>query len=195
MRNNNRQVLPLSRLNQRRQQPLARNDLARVNEQYVGYMGQGDQQTDEVFEDESGRSFMLEPFTYSLDFTLTGGQAFSQVQTIQIQAEAEFILMQRQYEFFDSSAETATSVLSRLTPSGAKVQLTDSGSGRNLLNELTPIASLFGDGLLPYLLPTPKAFAASTVLRVNVDTGTNTLSANDTTLILTFSGMKIYYLD
>lgn len=165
------------------------------NDRLPGWSGQGVKDTNPVMYDEgSDMDYIPEPYSYSLIFDITGGATFNQTQNIQIQADAEFILLQTQYNFFLKDTPSP-SVLDRLLPLGANVQLTDSGSGRNLLNEAVPVPSIFGDGILPFILTTPKAFAAATVLRTTISTGSVSLNAADTTLVLVFTGEKRYYLN
>lgn len=187
----------MERLNKLKQLAMANGQpLPAVNAEYPGFVGQGALNTNPVAYDRTTktmREYIPEPFFYSLIFAIAGASPFSQTQNIQIQADAEFILMQTQYGFILDSAPSP-SVNDRLLPIGANVQLTDSGSGRNLLNEAVPLTTIFGDGLLPYIWGTPKAFAASTVLRCTIDTGTLSLNANATNLVLVFSGEKRFYL-
>lgn len=185
----------LTELMSTRQSPGVNNQVGPlVNNQLPGYVGQGVENGDPSRIDKStGRAYIPEPYTYSLTFDIVGAATFNQSQNIQIQSDAEFILLQTQYTFLLNS-DPSPSVLNRLLPQGASVQLNDSGSGRNLFNEAVSVPSVFGDGILPFIWQTPKAIAAASVLNVIVDTGATALNADDTTLLLVFSGEKRYYL-
>ena len=48
------------------------------------------------------------------------------------------------------------------------MQVTDSGSGRNLFESPVAVPSLFGTGELPFILPTPKLFSARSTITIAV---------------------------
>lgn len=74
----------------------------------------------------------------------------------------------------------------------ASVQINDSGSGRNLFSAPVPIPNVFGQGILPFILPIPRIFKARSnviVTVANIDPVT-ALEA----LHLSFIGTKIFQL-
>jgi len=161
------------------------------NAQYPAYYGQGDRDT-EVLVDEKGRKYTPEFFSYPITFNMLAATPFEGTGTIQIQSDADFIINQTEYSFIDDTVPNPT-VLARFLPSGLRVQLTDSGSARNLINAPVPIPTLFGDGLLPFILPTPKRIAASSVLTVTISSNGLDVLANASTLALVFTGVKRYF--
>jgi len=70
------------------------------------------------------------------------------------------------------------------------VQITDTGSGRQLYNNPTPLGNVAGTGPLPYRLIHPRFFARSTTIQINA---TNySAGTTYTNTFLTFIGFKIF---
>lgn len=108
-------------------------------------------------------------------------------QNIRIQADSDFLL-QKLTHFTDiggAAQEDQTRILPLVT-----VQVTDSGSGRNLMEGEVPIPGLFGDGTLPFILPTQKIFARQSIITVRV---TNYSAGTTYNLRLNFIGQKLFY--
>lgn len=63
----------------------------------------------------------------------------------------------------------------------------DTGSGRNLMNTAVPVASIFGTGQLPFILPRQRIFLANATVNVTL---TNFDVAADYDLYLSFIGEK-----
>jgi hypothetical protein len=173
----------LNQLMQTTQSPLPTNVGAHNNNMFVGWIGQGS--------DQFGK-YEAEPYHYTLEFDVTGGLAFTGSGNIQIQANAAFLLTETTYTLFDTTAGAVTRT-DELTAEPFGVQLTDSGSGRNITNGNAKVTNLFGTAQRPFYWTTPKYFAASSVLRIALTTGAVVPSANDLALTLTFSGEQRYY--
>lgn len=94
-------------------------------------------------------------FVYDIDFLAIapGGTANGQIQ---IQADADFEL-QKLTHFSDIAAAGETEG-SRVLPL-VTVQITDTGTGRQMFNAPVPIPAMFGDGRIPFILPTTKVFS------------------------------------
>lgn len=93
-------------------------------------------------------------FVYDIDFLAIAPGATSNGQ-IQIQADSDFEL-QKLTQFSDiavADQTESTRVLPLVT-----IQVTDTGTGRQMFNAPVPIAALFGDGRIPFILPTAKIF-------------------------------------
>jgi len=142
-----------------------------------------------VLEDEDGQ-YISEPFTYSVPFTAVTGLNPSFSGTIQIQADADFAVLQSTYDFALNTAATDTPA-AELKPN-MSVLLTDTGSGRQLMDRLVPINNLFGNAMLPYVWPVPKLFAASSTLQVQVACVNALMDFGGSvyTLTLSFQGEK-----
>lgn len=140
-------------------------------------------------QDDDGE-YVSEPFTYSIPFTAVTGLNPSFSGTIQIQADADFAILQSTFDFALNTAATDTPA-AELKPNMA-VLLTDTGSGRQLMDRLVPINNLFGTAMLPYVWPVPRLLAASSTLQVQVAC-VNALmdfGASVYTLTLSFHGEK-----
>lgn len=105
---------------------------------------------------------------------------------ITIEADADFIWMQGAYTA-DIAAAAFTSG-TRPIPL-VRLQLTDTGSGRQLSNGAVPIPNYFGTGELPNILTTPRFFARNSSIQLVY---TNFDAAVTYNLNLAFIGVKIY---
>lgn len=124
-------------------------------------------------------------YVYQEDF-LALADSTSATGSINIQADSDFILQKMTY-FADIAVAIQTDS-TRVVPL-ITLQIVDAGSGRNLLEAPAPISSLFGEGDLPFILPTPRVFFA----RSNVELTVANFSAGTTyNLRLSFIGYKAY---
>jgi len=131
-----------------------------------------------------------EPFVYTTRTTAGTPLAAGAVQQsiIQIQADADFKIMAAAYEA-DIAAATQTAA-TRVVPN-VTVLLTDTGNGRQLMDNPVVIPSLFGTGELPFIWPVPKIMAARSTLQVQF---TNFDAAAAYNVRLSFIGIKLYPL-
>ncbi len=113
---------------------------------------------------------------------------------IQIEADSSFILEKLTYH---TQAPAATALAANglglvaaqtIIPAVAIV-ITDTGSGRQLMQQPIPIPSLFGNGQLPFILPHPRLFMRNSTIQV---TFTNLDATNAYTVRLAFIGYKMY---
>ncbi len=74
------------------------------------------------------------------------------------------------------------------------VLLTNTGSGRRLLNQAVAVPSTFGTGTLPFVLPTPQFLSPSSALQVQISSAAD-FGAESHCLQLNFIGEKRYYLN
>lgn len=124
-------------------------------------------------------------YVYQEDFAALAAGATAS-GNIQIQADSDFAVQKLTY-FADIAAagQTAdTRVIPLIT-----AQVIDTGSGRNLFESALPVPSVFGTGELPFILPTPKIFAARSTVTINI---ANFDAANTYNLRLSFIGYKIF---
>lgn len=157
------------------------------------HIGDQGQYRDQVFVDENGRTYKPVFFSYPLTFDIPAGSAFVGQSQIQIQADADFNITQMQYNFVVDGTPVTTPT-TRPIPSALDVQLTDGGSNATLINAPVPVPTLFGDGLLPFILPQSKTLPASSTFQVNLNSNGITLDpANDSVLTLVFTGEKRYF--
>ena len=132
------------------------------------------------------RQYTEDFFVYAVEFeNLTAGSTAE--GNIQIQADSDFI--------WKLGAYFALNVTGGLDPTldtypvpPVSVQITDSGSGRNLFNTALPINQVFGSGSLPFVLPTERIFRA----RSNVQFAVSNERVDDYTFTLSLIGSKIF---
>lgn len=105
---------------------------------------------------------------------------------INIEADSDFILQKLTYEA--DIAGAAFTANTRPIPN-VNVQLIDSGSGRQLMQNPLPIPSIFGTGELPFILSNPRFFAKNSTIQVAY---TNFDALIGYSIRLSFIGYKIY---
>ena len=105
---------------------------------------------------------------------------------INIEADSDFILQKFTYQAdIAAAAYTAdTTPIPLIT-----IQLIDSGSGRQLMQNPIPVSSFMGNGQLPFILPNPRKFLRNSTIQVAF---TNFDAAVTYNLRLAFIGYKIY---
>jgi hypothetical protein len=116
-------------------------------------------------------------FVYFADVTFT---AVNQrvPATINVQADADFILVKIMSTSTDSPLDAQ---------GGALMQITDQGSQRNLFDNQVPLASVTGSGQRPFILPWVHRFPRQGSIGLDLtNTGTNT-----NRIRLTFAGFKV----
>jgi hypothetical protein len=69
------------------------------------------------------------------------------------------------------------------------ILITDTSSGRALMNQPAPLSSLFGTGQLPFILPTSKLFQSRGSVQVSI---TNLSTTVYTNIYLSFIGTKLF---
>lgn len=103
-------------------------------------------------------------FIYGIPATTIAAGA-STSTAIQIQADAAFEL--QKMAMFTDIALAAQTESTRVLPL-VTIQLTDTGSGRALFSVPVPIPAIFGDGRIPFILPTSKLFVANSAIQVDL---------------------------
>ncbi len=129
-------------------------------------------------------------YVYEEDFTTGTNNAVAAGATatgnINIQADSDFVLQKLTY-FADISAAVQTDS-SRVIPL-MTAQIKDTGSGRDLFEVALPVSNVFGTGVLPFILPTPKLFLARSTIAITV---TNFSASTTYNLRLSFIGYKVF---
>ena len=94
--------------------------------------------------------------------TLTAGS--TQTASFTIDADADFYTTKLTYE-----ADIAGAAVTNNTypVPNVRVQIQDNGSGRNLFANATHVASIAGDGQLPYILDSSRRFSAKSTINVS----------------------------
>lgn len=124
-------------------------------------------------------------FIYQLAFSGLAA-ANSATDSFTIQADSDFRWEKATY-FADIAAAGQTDS-SRVVPL-VTVLVTDTGSGRQLMDGAVPIPVLFGTGQIPFILHHPKVFGARATVSVTL---TNFDAAQTYNIRLAFIGTKIF---
>jgi hypothetical protein len=69
------------------------------------------------------------------------------------------------------------------------LQITDTGSGRQLFNQAQPLSALFGNGQLPFILPQPRGFMPNSNVSLQLS---NFSAATTYTVRLALIGTKVF---
>ncbi len=126
-------------------------------------------------------------YVYEEDFSaLTSGA--TALGSINIQADSDFVVQKLTY--FADIAAGAQLDSTRIIPL-VSIQITDSGSGRNLMEAPVALSNIFGTGELPFILPQPKLFLARSTISISV---TNFDAAVTYNLRLSLIGYKVFRL-
>jgi hypothetical protein len=114
--------------------------------------------------EDRAQGFRRDFFVYTINFDALAAGAADQ-GAIQIQTDSDFEL--QKLTAFADIALAAQTADSRVLPL-VTIQLQDTGTGRNLFNAPVAIPGLFGDGALPFILPTSKWFTRNASVAVQV---------------------------
>lgn len=124
-------------------------------------------------------------FIYQVDFAGLASGA-SSTSTFNIQADANF--RWEKFTYFADIAAAGQTENSRVIPL-VTILVTDTGSGRNLMDSAMPLSSIAGTGTIPFILQMPKIFAARSTVTITL---TNFDAANTYNVRLSFLGTKIF---
>ena len=105
---------------------------------------------------------------------------------VAIEADSDFIMQKLTYQADIAAAAYTDST--RPIPL-ITIQLIDSGSGRQLMQNPIPVSSFMGNGELPFILPNPRKFLRNSTIQVAF---TNFDAATTYNIRLAFIGYKIY---
>jgi len=157
-------------------------------------MGQTVDQNQEMFLEKRRDFYVYDSIALAL------AAAGNATDTIQIEADSNFVLQKLTFmaTVLDLAASLSTNptVLfttgltdsQRILPN-VGVQLIDTGSGRQLMQNPIPIPSLFGTGQLPFILPNPRLFMRNSTIQIAY---TNFDTVNGYNVRLSFIGYKVY---
>ena len=124
-------------------------------------------------------------YTYEAE-ALALAPAASANDVINIEADSDFMLMKLSFQADIAGAAQTDST--RVIPN-AVVQLVDTGSGRQLMQNPIPIPSIFGWGELPFVLDNPRKFLRNSTIQVAFTSFDAAATYNTR---LAFIGYKIY---
>jgi hypothetical protein len=139
----------------------------------------------------AGSQYIEDFFVYELDFTSGIASGASSSSSIQVQADSDFKWL-KAAQFTVSSASTADQQYGTWVMPSLSIQITDSGSGRQLFLNSMPLPSIFGNANLPAVLPLPRIFKARSNIAVTL---TNFSSVNTYYPRLSFIGTKLFRMN
>lgn len=130
-------------------------------------------------------------YVYSTTFTnIADGAAGT--NAINIQADSDFRLEKITYHNINNQVLNPAPAIGGTIEPRFTIQITDTGSGRNIFDNPIPVAAIFGIGTVPFILGTPKIFAARSTITVIV-TSYDVMGFTNT-LRLAFIGTKLFEL-
>lgn len=133
-------------------------------------------------------------WSYTNNAAVTGAANFLAAATtsapVNTPIDASAMFLWTSTTFFANTANASTTASARLYPNVA-VMITDTGSGRQLMDNPVPIPEIAGDGQFPYVLPEPRLIAANSTIACVY---TNLDPATGFNIRLAFNGYKIYKL-
>lgn len=124
-------------------------------------------------------------YVYEVDFALLSNGTTAQ-GSFTVQADSNF-LWQYGAIYCDDGSDLDPSENPVIPMVSAVIK--DTSSGRDLMSSGVPLGSMFGNGNLPFLLPTPRFFRAQTQVNVSL---ANFASAADYNIRLSFIGTKFF---
>jgi hypothetical protein len=107
---------------------------------------------------------------------------------INIQADADFILEKQTYA---ADLAGAAQTFNTYVVPNVLVLLTSTGSGQQLMSSPVPLASAFGNGFLPNILPYPYVLPANSQLQITL---TSFEAVSTPFITLNFVGRKLYLI-
>lgn len=93
-------------------------------------------------------------FVYGINIGLATSATVT--AAMQIEADSDFEAQKLTY----SAGDAGQTESSRVIPA-VLLQITDTGTGRQMFNTPVAVGALFGDGRIPFILPTSKMFSAN----------------------------------
>lgn len=125
-------------------------------------------------------------YTYQASFSSLANGSDA---TANISIEADSFFKAQKLTYMADLAAAAQTESGRVIPL-CTILITDTGSGRRLMNEAIPIPALFGNGQLPFILPTPKVFKPQSTISIQV---ANYSAASTYNLYISIHGAKLWY--
>jgi hypothetical protein len=126
---------------------------------------------------------LLDWYVYNVNFAALAPAGIA-TANVAVEADANFILVK--LSGFADIAAAAQTYNTRVVPL-VTLQITDTGSGRQLFNGDTAWSNVVGWGEIPYILPVARKWKANSTIRVQA---TNFDVAATYNLRLSFSGIK-----
>jgi hypothetical protein len=127
----------------------------------------------------------LDDYTYAtIPTDILAGQAVS--LSVQIEADSDFEILKRMVFF---SADAFAGLIPLNDAPLMTVQMTDTGSGRDLFNTPILLSNAFGNAQFPFIMQQTKIFSARSVIALTLN---NISTVDYRSVQLAFSGRKIF---
>ena len=126
-------------------------------------------------------------FVYSANFTAFAFGT-NQQKNIPISDDSDFVIIKTCF-WVDDGIGSKYTPTTRQIPN-ILILLTDTGSGRQLMDTAQPVYNLFGTAENPFILPVPKLLKRRTVLQVSATN--QEIAAATYRMTLSFIGVKIF---
>lgn len=127
-------------------------------------------------------------FTYNVGLSSSLAPAATQSATFNIDGDSDFWLVKT--TVFANVANDGTTDSSNVLP-GVSVLITDTTSGRQLMNEAVPLPNVAGTARLPFIWPIVRLFTAKSTIKVDFFNFTD--NTTYTVLELSFNGIKAFF--
>lgn len=128
----------------------------------------------------------LEPFSYGISFSTFNAVSGTTTGTLQINSNADFVLLRMNYEAVINSVQTVTS-----KPVGLiRAQITDAGNSAPFFNTALPLETFCAHQDAQRFLAYPRFLNANTTLQIQL-TGYAAAAETLTSLDLVFEGMRV----
>lgn len=127
-------------------------------------------------------------FTYNVGLSGTLAPAASQSATFNIDGDSDFFLVKTAVHAM--VGDDGTTYANNICPS-VTVVITDTTSGRSLMNEPVPLPNIAGTGQLPFIWPIVRLFAAKSTIKVDFANITDGITYSD--VELSFIGIKAFF--
>lgn len=131
--------------------------------------------------------FAKDFFTYCIAVTSSLAPGALGSGNVTLDADADFLW--QKLTVYADVADDGQTANTQVLP-GVTLVITDTGSGRKLMNTGVPLAAIAGDGRLPFIVPTPKIFKASGQIEVSLANITD--NTTYTSIYLAFIGQKCF---
>lgn len=143
----------------------------------------------EILLDNKRSLLRIQPFTYSIDYASLA-TATNINGNFTTDNDSDFIITKT--TFYSAPATTAGPTASNKIIPWLTVLLTDSGSGRNLMDGPVMVSSMFGSGELPFIWSMPYKVSGNSTITANLANITTGAGEAYVTR-LQFHGVKIFY--
>jgi hypothetical protein len=137
---------------------------------------------DELRAASIAKKIVLDLYHLGVEWNTLGASATT-TQNVVIDADSDFLAVKVMLASYSAAGTIVTNPDYTLT-------ISDSGSGRLLQNQPIHINTICGTAQLPYVLPEPKLFKASSTVSLTLTNRTTTAARVN----LTLGGVKIYYM-